>query len=73
MYDPVHNWLNEQDYNVLLIANAAREGSEKPRNNDLIICTEVYNAVRDKTKVMWSRAKWLPRRYASYWHAAKYW
>ena len=47
------NWLNEQDYNVLLIANAAREGSEKPRNNDLIICTEVYNAVRDKTKVMW--------------------
>ena len=33
------NWLNEQDYNVLLIANAAREGSEKPRNNYLIICT----------------------------------
>ena len=54
------NWLNEQDYNVLLIANAAREGSEKPRNNDLIICTEVYNAVRDKTKVMWEPREMAP-------------
>lgn len=54
------NWLNEQDYNVLLIANAAREGSEKPRNNDLIICSEVYNAVRDKTKVMWDPREMAP-------------
>lgn len=54
------NWLNEQDYNVLLIANAAREGSEKPRNNDLIICGEVYNAVRDKTKVMWDPREMAP-------------
>ena len=50
------NWLNEKEYNVLLIANAAREGSVKPRNNDLIICSEVYNAVRDK-----SRVRWYPR------------
>lgn len=50
------NWLNEKEYNVLLIANAAREGSVKPRNNDLIICSEVYDAVRDK-----SRVRWYPR------------
>lgn len=47
------NWLNEKDYNVLIIANAAREGSAKPRNNDLLICGEVYNSVRDKAAVRW--------------------
>lgn len=54
------NWLNEQDYNVLLIANAAREGSEKPRNNDLVICTQVYNSVRDKARVMWEPREMAP-------------
>lgn len=47
------NWLNEKEYNVLLIANAAREGSEKPRNNDLLICGEVYDSIKDKSKVRW--------------------
>lgn len=47
------NWLNELGYNVLIIANAAREGSEKPRNNDLLICGEVYGRVRDKARVRW--------------------
>lgn len=47
------NWLNEKGYYVLLIANAAREGSEKPRNNDLLICSEVYESVRDKARVRW--------------------
>ncbi|MGN1120562.1 MAG: polysaccharide pyruvyl transferase family protein [Oscillospiraceae bacterium] len=40
-------------YHVLLIANAAREGSAKPRNNDLIICGDVYEALGDKTNVRW--------------------
>lgn len=53
------DWLTEQGYNVLLIANAAREGSQKPRNNDLMICTEVYNAAADK-----SRVRWYPREMA---------
>lgn len=47
------DWLNSQGYNVLLIANAAREGSLKPRNNDLIICTEVYEAAQNKDMVRW--------------------
>ncbi len=47
------NWLNDQGYNVLIIANAAREGTSAPRNNDLTVCTEVYNSVRDRAKVRW--------------------
>lgn len=47
------NWLTEQDYNVLLIANAARIKSEKPRNNDLLICDSVYEKVRNKAKIRW--------------------
>ncbi len=54
------NWLNELDYNVLIIANAAKEGTTKPRNNDLIICSEVYEKVRDKSKV-----RWYPREMAA--------
>lgn len=53
------NRLNAKDYNVLIIANAAREGSEKPRNNDLMICTEVYDSVKDRSKV-----RWYPREMA---------
>ncbi len=53
------DWLNSQGYNVLLIANAAREGSQKPRNNDLMICTEVYEAAQNKDMV-----RWYPREMA---------
>ncbi len=47
------DWLTESGYNVLLIANAAREGSVKPRNNDLMICDEVYNCAKNKDKLRW--------------------
>lgn len=53
------DWLNEQGYNVLLIANAAREGSVKPRNNDLMICGEVYDEVKNKDMI-----RWYPREMA---------
>ena len=59
------NWLNEKDYNVLIIANAAREGSEKPRNNDLLICGEVYNSVRDKSSVRWYPREMSPEEIRS--------
>lgn len=45
--------LTEQGYNVLIIANAAREGSDKPRNNDLMVCSAVYEACSDKERVRW--------------------
>lgn len=40
-----------EGYNVLVIANAARDGSSRPRNNDLPICGEVHAALRDMTNV----------------------
>lgn len=47
------DYLNSKGYNVLLIANAARIHSEKPRNNDLMICDKVYANVANKEMVRW--------------------
>jgi len=47
------DYLNEQGYNVLIIANAAREGKIKPRNNDLLVCDAVYERVQRKKMVRW--------------------
>lgn len=43
--------LTSEGFSVLIIANAAREDSACPRNNDLPICGEVYASLRDKTNV----------------------
>ncbi|MDE6727477.1 MAG: polysaccharide pyruvyl transferase family protein, partial [Oscillospiraceae bacterium] len=43
--------LTSEGYSVLIIANAARKDSARPRNNDLPICGEVYAAVSDKPNV----------------------
>ena len=48
--------LNSRGFNVLIIAAAARENTQKPRNNDLPVCGEVYGRVCDK-----SRVRWYPR------------
>ncbi len=47
------NGLNDRGYPVLIIANAARINSEKPRNNDLMVCDAVYDAVANKDMVRW--------------------
>lgn len=47
------NYLTGEGWRVLIIANAAREGSEKSRNNDLLVCDSVYEAVQDKENVRW--------------------
>ena len=47
------DYLTSKGYNVLLIANAARINSEKPRNNDLMICDSVYEHIKDRSKVRW--------------------
>ena len=47
------DYLNSLGYNVLIIANAARINSVKPRCNDLCVCDQVYNKVSDKAKVRW--------------------
>jgi coenzyme F420-reducing hydrogenase beta subunit len=38
---------------VLIIANGARIHSDKPRNNDLMICDAVYEGVQNKDMVRW--------------------
>ena len=40
-------------FRVLIIANGARIHSDKPRNNDLMICDAVYEGVRNKEMVRW--------------------
>ena len=45
--------LNRQGYHVLLIANAARLGSEKTRNNDLLLGDRIYEACADHEAVRW--------------------
>ena len=45
--------LNQKGYHVLIIANGARINSQKPRNNDLMICDAVYNDVKQKDMVRW--------------------
>ena len=45
--------LNDRGYPVLIIANAARIHSQKPRNNDLMVCDAVYDRVKNKDLVRW--------------------
>lgn len=52
--------LTYEGYSVLIIANAAREESSRPRNNDLPICGEVYAAVSDKSKVRFYPREMFP-------------
>lgn len=47
------NYLNEQGYHVILIANAARLNSQKPRNNDLMVGDAIYEGITNKNMVRW--------------------
>lgn len=47
------DYLTQNGYRVLIIANAARINSDKPRNNDLLIGDEIYNSVKDVKQVRW--------------------
>lgn len=47
------DYLNDQGYPVLLIANAARIHSDKPRNNDLMVGDEIYAGAANKEMVRW--------------------
>lgn len=46
-------YLIDKGYGVLIIANAARIDSEKPRNNDLMVCREVYQKLNNTAMVRW--------------------
>lgn len=52
--------LTSEGYSVLIIANAARGDSAKPRNNDLPVCGEVYAGIHDKTNVRYYPREMFP-------------
>ena len=47
------DYLTDNGYKVLIIANAARIKSEKPRNNDLMVGDDIYSRVKNKDSVRW--------------------
>jgi len=55
-------YLTEHGFGVLLIANAARLGSKKPRNNDLPICDKVYNSIADKRLIRYYHEEMPPEK-----------
>ncbi len=46
------NTKNNQNQKFIILAHAAREGSEKPHNNDLPLCKKIYEQVEDKEKTI---------------------
>lgn len=54
------NRLIGQGYGVLIVANAIRPGSEKPRNNDLFVCEAVWQAIHEKDWVWWQNREMGP-------------
>ena len=47
------DYLTDNGYKVMIIANAARIKSEKPRNNDLMVGDDIYSRVKNKDAVRW--------------------
>ncbi len=47
------DYLTDSGYYVMIIANAARIHSEKPRNNDLMVGDDIYSRVKNKEQVCW--------------------
>lgn len=59
-------YLNNRGYKVLIIANAARLGSEKARNNDLMAGDAIYEKVTDKAMVRWYHEEMGPEEIRTY-------
>jgi polysaccharide pyruvyl transferase WcaK-like protein len=54
------DYLNQRGYKVFLIANAARKGKVKPKNNDLVVCEQVYNSLKNKSNCIWIAEEFTP-------------
>ncbi|RKD32276.1 polysaccharide pyruvyl transferase family protein [Thermohalobacter berrensis] len=54
------NYLNKKGYGVLIIANAARKGKIRPKNNDLVVCQKVYEQVANKDMCRWYPEEFTP-------------
>ncbi|MEX1307794.1 MAG: polysaccharide pyruvyl transferase family protein [Eubacteriales bacterium] len=53
-------YLNQKGYGVLLVANAAREGKAKLKNNDLPVGEMLYASLEDKSGVRWYNRAFTP-------------
>lgn len=53
-------YLQKKGYGVLIIANAARKGNDKHKNNDLIVCNKVYKRIRNKELCRWYDDEFAP-------------
>ncbi len=53
-------YLNEKGYGVLIIANAARAGKEKLKNNDLPIGDKLYSMLDKDYNVRWYSEEYTP-------------
>ena len=60
------NYLTSSGLNVMIIANAARIDSSKPRNNDLMVCDDVYERVDNKERVLWIHKEMTPEEIREY-------
>jgi polysaccharide pyruvyl transferase WcaK-like protein len=58
--------LLKKGYQILIIANSARENSTKTRNNDLLICEEIYQRCPDKTNIRWYHKEMSPEEIREY-------
>lgn len=65
-------YLNQRGYSVLMIANAARIHSEKPRNNDLLVGDEIYQKVAHKDMVRWDHKEMDAEEIRAYIGKCKY-
>lgn len=54
------SYLNSKGYGVLMIANAARAGKEKLKNNDLPIGDKLYSMIEKKDGVRWYSEEFTP-------------
>lgn len=59
-------FLNDRGFGVMIIANAARENSLKPRNNDLVVCDAVYRSLPSTARVRWYRKEMAPEEVRDY-------
>ena len=50
----------KEGYLVLIFANSARENSTKTRNNDLLICEEIYQNCPEKANIRWYHREMTP-------------
>lgn len=48
------NELIKRGYRILIFANSAREGSTNTRNNDLMLCNELFGMIHEKEQVRWN-------------------